>query len=441
MAAYQQALDYLFSFVDFSLTHQQNISPDRFNLARMVDMMKKLGQPQQQYPMIHIAGTKGKGSVAAICAAALQTCGYTTGLYTSPHLHDFNERIQVNGKPITHGLFTDLVQHIKPVVACLSEVTSFEIQTALAWMYFVQQMVDIAVIEAGLGGRLDSTNIITPLVSVITPISLDHTNVLGGTLESIAGEKGGIIKPKVPLVCAEQPPSVMSVLRHMAEEAEAPIIEIGRDVRYQRLAYSLDGEEFTITIDNRTTTFCTSLLGQHQVHNAAVAYATLQQLQQSGWALSDENIRRGFRQVVWPGRFEVVNCKPALVFDGAHNRHSAAQLHQTVQDYFPERKLIMIFGASEDKDIQGMFAELLPITQNLLLVQSSHPRAAHQAELRQLAADYDGEIVECDSIPEAFERAFTLAGDGTLVLVCGSLYLVGEARHHWFTEFIEHGYN
>ncbi|TES90646.1 MAG: bifunctional folylpolyglutamate synthase/dihydrofolate synthase, partial [Anaerolineales bacterium] len=220
--AYQDALDYLYQFIDYSRTHQQNIAPENFDLNRTRVLVEALGNPHQSYPSIHIAGTKGKGSVAVFCAAALQAGGYKAGLYTSPHLKDFTERIQINTEPISQDAFVTLVEEIKPFVAEIPDLTSYEIQTALAFWHFSRQEVDIAVVEVGLGGRLDSTNIITPLVSVITSISLDHTFVLGDTIPEIAAEKGGIIKPGVPVVSAPQVAEALQTLQEIVREQQSP---------------------------------------------------------------------------------------------------------------------------------------------------------------------------------------------------------------------------
>jgi dihydrofolate synthase/folylpolyglutamate synthase len=245
---YQEALDYLYSFIDYSLTRSFRYSPEKFDLGRMETLLDRLGNPHRDYPIIHIAGTKGKGSVAAMTASVLREAGQQTGLYISPHMTDFAERIQVNGANIPHPVLADLVQEIKPHVAHIQQITTFELTTALAFLHFSRSQVDAAVVEVGLGGRLDATNVVDPLVSIITSISIDHTSVLGDTLEKIAFEKGGIIKRDRPVVCAPQKPAASQVIRQIAVERNSPLIQVGTDIRFQLLEHSLDGQTFSIGI-------------------------------------------------------------------------------------------------------------------------------------------------------------------------------------------------
>src|SRR5687768_754853 len=244
--AYNQALDYLYSFVDYSLKHISELAKAEFNLDRMFALMEELGNPQKKYPIIHVAGTKGKGSVAALCASALKAAGYKTGLYTSPHLWDYVERIQINGEPISHEQLIELVEAVKPAVAKIPKLTTFEITTALGLLAFARNDVDAAVLEVGLGGRLDATNIVMPEVSVITSLSYDHMAVLGNTLAAIAGEKAGIIKERVPVVSAPQTREALEVLERVANEKNSPFILVGEDVKFERLESSLDGQELAV---------------------------------------------------------------------------------------------------------------------------------------------------------------------------------------------------
>jgi dihydrofolate synthase/folylpolyglutamate synthase len=438
---YRQALAYIYEFVDFSLTHQEQVAPERFELGRMFRFLEKMGNPHQAFPSIHIAGTKGKGSVAAHCAAALQAGGYKTGLYTSPHLHDFRERIQVDGEMISMGDFASLVDALKPAVESTPGLTSYELQTALAFVYFAQQQVDYAVVEVGMGGRLDSTNVITPIVSVITSISLDHMYVLGDTLGEIAGEKGGIIKPGIPVISALQQAEALNVLEKLAEENGSDIALLGREIAFGCGSKTLEGQSFTVKYSGDVIPLETRLLGRHQVENAVTAFAALDMARSAGLALDDEAIRKGFKQVNWPGRFEIVNKEPPLVFDGAHNRDSAKRLAQTVSEYFPGRPITLVFGAMEDKDISGMFAELLPHCDNLILTSADHPRAAKIDTLVELAADYHVNQVFVQNAEDLLPQALALAGQTGIVVVTGSLSVVGDFRSHWFHKMNEDGYN
>src|SRR5215217_9573362 len=272
---YNKTLDYLYSFVDYSLKHISELAKAEFNLERMFALMEELGNPQAKYPIIHVAGTKGKGSVAAFCASGLKAAGYKTGLYTSPHLWDYVERIQINGKPILHEQLIELVEELKPAVAKIAKLTTFEITTALGFLAFAKNDVNAAVVEVGLGGRLDATNIVLPKVSVITSLSYDHMAVLGNTLTEIAGEKAGIIKRGVPVVSAPQTEEAFQVLERIAEEKGCPFILVGKDVKFERLESSLDGQEVSIRDQQSAIRLKIPLLGSHQIENAAIAYAAL----------------------------------------------------------------------------------------------------------------------------------------------------------------------
>src|SRR5271157_3032073 len=321
--AYNQALDYLYSFVDYSLKKSSELAKANFNLERMRALTAALGNPEREYAVIHIAGTKGKGSTSALAASALQAAGYRTGLYTSPHLQDYGERIQVDGVPIPHPFLAELVDELKPVVARIPLLTTFEITTALGFLYFARQKVDAAVIEVGLGGRLDATNVVMPKISVITSLSYDHMAVLGNTLALIAGEKAGIIKPGVSVVSAPQKDEALVVLVRIAQECNAPFTLVGRDITYKALSHSLDGQSLQVS----DLLLNIPLLGIHQIENAVTAYTALKA---SGLKISDDQIRKGFAEVKWPARFEVVRREPPVIFDSAHNQDSFARLRQAL---------------------------------------------------------------------------------------------------------------
>jgi dihydrofolate synthase/folylpolyglutamate synthase len=434
--AYQEALDYLYSFVDYSLTRSFRYTPDKFDLGRMVRFLQLLGDPHQSYQVIHVAGTKGKGSTAALIASTLRAAGYKTGFYTSPHLQDYTERIQVDGQPIPPGDLAALVEELKPVVAQIERLTTFEITTALGFLYFARQKVDVAVAEVGLGGRLDATNVVDPLVSVITSLSLDHMAVLGDTLPKIAFEKAGIIKPGRPVVLSPQQDEARAVIETVAAERGCPLVEVGRDYDCAAGAHSLDGQSFRVwRAGQLPLELRIPLLGQHQVENAATAYAALDVARVHGLTITDEHIRGGFAGVVWPGRFEILQRSPLLIVDSAHNRDSARRLRQALDDYLPDQPVILIYGASEDKDIEGMFAELMPRVSRVIATQSVHPRAAQVNQLVELAGKYGrpGEAVV--PVEQAVARALQLAGaePGTAVLAAGSLFIAAAVRDTWQT--------
>lgn len=426
--AYNQALDYLYSFVDYSLKHSSELAKADFNLDRMVALMELLGDPHTKYPIIHVAGTKGKGSTSALCASALQAAGYTVGLYTSPHLEDYVERIQINSEPISHAQLVDLVEEIKPHVARIEKLTTFEITTALAFMAFARYSVNAAVFEVGLGGRLDATNVVTPKVSVITSLSYDHMAVLGNTLALIAGEKAGIIKEGVPVVSSPQKDEAFEVLERAAKLKNAELTLVGRDVKYESGKSSLEGQEFRVKGSN-VQTFHVPLLGSHQIENAATTYTALKA---SGIPITDEQIRKGFSRVKWRARFEVARREPPVIFDSAHNQDSFEKLRETLETYFPGRQVYLIFGASEDKNIPGMFAEMKPKIRKIIITRADHPRALEVEKIQSLAEQAGVESEALVPVKEALARALELSSnDGSIVLSAGSIFVTAEVMREW----------
>src|SRR5687768_9697571 len=438
--AYNQALDYLYSFVDYSLKHISELAKAEFNLDRMFALMEELGNPQEKYPIIHVAGTKGKGSVAALCASALKAAGYKTGLYTSPHLWDYAERIQINGEPISHEQLIELVEEVKPAVAKIPKLTTFEITTAIGLLAFAKNDVKAAVVEVGLGGRLDATNIVTPNVSVITSLSYDHMAVLGNTLAEIASEKAGIIKEGVPVVSAPQKEEALEVLERVAKLNDSAITLIGKDVNFQRLSSSLDGQSFRLSsfppalacgasVFPPSLDFTIPLLGLNQIENAATSYASLKA---SGLKISDEAIQKGFAEVKWPARFEVVRRDPPVILDSAHNQDSFARLRETLDEHFPGKLVYLIFGASEDKNIPGMFAEMKPKIKKLMVTRAGHPRALEVEKIVELADQAELESDVVSPVESAFVRALELSEkDGSIVLSAGSMFVTAEVMRAW----------
>jgi dihydrofolate synthase/folylpolyglutamate synthase len=456
---YQANLDYLFSFVDYSLTRNLKYTPEKFNLERMQALNDLMGNPHKDYPIIHVAGTKGKGSTAAMIASILIAADYRTGFYLSPHLQDFAERIQVNNAPIPHGALNQLVDYIKPMVEEIGRLSTFEITTSLAFEAFRKQHVDVAVVEVGLGGRVDSTNIINPVLSVITSLSMDHMNVLGDTLEKIAAEKAGIIKSGIPVVCAPQQLNALAILESKALEKKCELILAGRDLETSLEKYTLDGQWFEVRIpqtvqeiggqttlnglpQNRSYLIASAdysdgvdyfipLLGKHQIDNAATAISAILQLRRLGFEISDKAIQEGLANVFWPCRFEILEKKPPLVVDSAHNRDSANKLRKAMEDYFPGKPITLIFGASEDKDISGMFAELLPGCSRLILTKSTHPRAADLDTLIKSANAYSCPMISTESIEVALEFSLDPGEPDGVILAAGSLFIASAVREAW----------
>jgi dihydrofolate synthase/folylpolyglutamate synthase len=433
--AYNQALDYLYSFVDYSLKKSSELAKAHFELGRMRALMAALGNPQDTYPILHVAGTKGKGSTSALMASALTAGGYTTGLYTSPHLQDYTERIQIDGSPISHAGLVELVEEVKPVVAKIPALTTFEITTALAFLYFSRQKVTAAVIEVGLGGRLDATNVVTPRVAVITSLSYDHMAVLGNTLTLIAGEKAGIIKPGLRVVSSPQQEEALAVLEKVSIERNASLTLVGREVTYQPIERSLDGQTLEIfnpqssILNSKSVILRIPLLGAHQLTNAATAYTALQA---SGLRLAEADVRRGFAEVRWPCRFEVVCREPPVVLDSAHNLDSFEKLAQTLEDYFPGRPVILIFGASEDKDVSGMFNALKSRFSRVIATKAVHPRALEPDQILETATRLGIPAETATPVRTALARALELAeNDGGLVLSAGSMFVTAEVKTAW----------
>lgn len=429
--AYQETLDYLYRFVDYSLVRNFRFSPEKFDLGRMVALLEKIGNPHRRYGVVHVAGTKGKGSTSAMIATGLQAAGYSVGFYSSPHLREFTERFQVNGQQISRAELVELVAFLKPAIEQVAEVSWFEITTALGFEWFARKGVDLAVVEVGLGGRLDATNVVDPLVSVITALSMDHMSVLGDTIAKIAFEKAGIIKPGRPVVSAPQPAEAREVVHKVAAERGSRLVEVGTDITYCGLAHSLDGQSLEVKAGGVALLLNIPLLGLHQVENAACAYAALLEVRRQGWKVSDEAIQAGFARVAWPGRFELLRRNPPLLVDSAHNRDSARRLRQALDDYFPGQAVVLIFGASEDKDITGMLDELLPRVREVVATQSVHPRAMAAEKIVEIARQYDRPALAAVPVERAVDLALRQAGQDAVIVGAGSLFLAAAVRDVW----------
>lgn len=445
---YQKALDTLYSYVDFSLTRQLEYSPEKFNLDRMTRLLDLLGNPQKAYRVVHIAGTKGKGSVSALCASVLRRSGLRTGLYTSPHLIDYCERIQVDGEPVSHTRLVKLLADMKQSIDLVDGITTFEITTALAFQYFKEQGVEYAVVEVGLGGRLDATNVVDPQVTVVTSISYDHQAVLGHTLAEIAGEKAGIVKQGKPVVIAPQQSEALEVLLKVASERNAEVRLVGEDILSAPVSHNLEHQSFMLwkaAEQAQMDRYIESgdaggwnpveleipLLGAHQVDNAATAYSTLMLLQGTDNRITADAIREGFRNVAWPGRFEVISRKPVIVLDSAHNRESALKLRLALEDYLPGKRVVLLFGASEDKDVRGMLVDLMPRVDRVVATRTVHPRAMEPDKIVELVHRMGRKAVATASVEEGFENAVSMAGGDMVVLVAGSIFLAAAVKELW----------
>ncbi|MHB8628266.1 MAG: bifunctional folylpolyglutamate synthase/dihydrofolate synthase [Aggregatilineales bacterium] len=429
---YDEALDYLYSLINYEVQRPQRYTPDVISLQRPRELLAALGNPHERYPAIHVTGTKGKGSVSAMCFSALRAAKLKVGFYSSPHLQDFRERFRLNESLIEPEALAALVERVKPLVERIPGLTWFEVVTAIAFAYFAEQQVDVAVIEVGLGGRLDATNLISkPLAAVITSLSYDHMHWLGNTLSEIAFEKAGIIKPGCPVVSAPQHAEAQAVIERTAIERNAPLTLIGRDWQVNPSGANVHGQEFKAgRTGEALRSYWTPLIGDHQAINAAVALAALEHVRAAGVPVDETAARAGLSEVNWPGRFEIVERVPWLILDVAHNAESAGWLAQTLATLFPDRKWIFVFGAFADKDVDGMFRALLPIAKRLIVMKAMNPRAFDTDVLadKARAAGFTGPIEPIPSAADALARAREVAGTDGLIAVTGSLSIVGEMR-------------
>ncbi|MBI5301666.1 MAG: bifunctional folylpolyglutamate synthase/dihydrofolate synthase [Chloroflexi bacterium] len=438
---FQDALQYIYSFATYEIIPATAAVPKNLKLERMPHLLAALGNPHHRFQSVHIAGTKGKGSTAAMTESILRAAGYRTGLYTSPHLHTFCERIQVAGKMISRDEVVAGVAKLKPIVAEFPNITTFEIITALAFDHFATHAVDFAVIEVGLGGRLDATNVVTPRVAVITSISYDHTAILGDTLTKIAREKAGIIKPGIPVVSAAQNEEARLVIEATAHERGALYVQVTQDNLFRaanmthRIAadsQTLDGQRIVWSRVEQADALDLRLLGRHQIANATTVLAAIAMLREQGIAISDDAIREGFANVQWQGRFEILSRDPCVILDGAHNADSAHQLVATLRDFFPRAGLHFVFGSSNDKDIAGMLTELLPHAASFTITRSHSARAADPGQIAQLCAQSGVRAMLAPDPITALQLAQEQARPGDVVCATGSLFVVAEVRAAWF---------
>jgi len=429
---YQQAEDYIFSYTDYEKAPMPH-DPAFYDLRRVEELLARLGNPHLAARSVHIAGTKGKGSVAAMVASALSLSGYTTGLYTSPHLHTWRERVRVDGGPISEEEFVALVARLKPEVeavnrkATYGQLTTFELLTALGFVFFKRKGAEFQVLEVGMGGTFDATNVITPEVGIITSISLDHTEVLGNSLPEVAGEKAGIIKPGSIVVTSPQPDEVARVIEEACLNRGAELVRVGSDVTWQGLGFDADRQSFQVKGRLNSYKLSIPLLGQYQLENAAVAVAALEVLAEKGFNIAKSSIVNGLAKVSWPGRLQILSRHPLLVVDGAHNPDSARKLKQSLEQYFGFDRAILVIGVSCDKDIAGIVSELTPLFGKVIVTRSRHPRAMAPPPIVAEFTRYGAEVQVAEDVPTALNLALGRAGARDLVCVAGSLFVVGEA--------------
>jgi dihydrofolate synthase/folylpolyglutamate synthase len=439
ITSFQAAVKFLYDRVDIERIRPTPAARDHLKLDRMRRLMKLLGNPQESIRCVHVAGTKGKGSTCEMTASCLESCGYTVGLYTSPHLVDIRERIRIGRKLISHPDFTRLTHKVAEVAQRLTradgEPTFFELTTAMCFLYFAEQAVDVAVIECGLGGRLDSTNIIAPEVCAITSISLDHTQLLGETVEMIAREKAGIFKAGVPAVTVEQPPAVIEVLREVADAVGAPFQVIGKDIEFSLRFESsgLLGPHTRVCLSSPRNNYehlPVPLKGEHQALNCGLALAILDKLTERGFEAPENKVTRGLSRVECPGRLEIVPGAPRIILDGAHNPASMKCLVKAIGAHVTYDSMVFILGCAADKDIRAMLAQVdLGADKVIFTRAAGNSRAADPRELARLFTEGSGKMCQiAQSLPEALDLARRAVGRDDLICITGSFYLVGEAK-------------
>jgi dihydrofolate synthase/folylpolyglutamate synthase len=434
---YSDAITYLFDRTDYEKEKRLSYNVNTFNLSRMEKFLSLLGNPHRKTRTVHIAGTKGKGSTATMLAKMLEANNYKVGLYTSPHVTNLHERIMVNSNMITEDQMLNLFNRIYAPVEKISkneELTFFEIMTALAFMHFADVKTDIAIIETGMGGRLDSTNLIKPEVIGITNISIDHTHQLGNTIESIAKEKAGVFKEGVPIITIKQHPKAMSVLKAKANAVKAPLIVTGQDINFSyRFENSREnGPHNKICLTTPTSKFehlRVPLHGKHQAVNCGLALALLDKLKSCGYKIDNDKAAAGLSKVYLAGRMEMICDDPRIMIDGAHNAASIEALIHAIGQNIPYDSMVIIFGCNSDKDIKGMLLQLQYGADKVIFTRSSSPRAASPEELADMYAEICDKMYQVSSnLAEALKLAKNAVGKEDLICITGSFYLIGEAK-------------
>ena len=423
-----KALQWLYSFDTYA---------SKYGLERIIYLVDRLKNPQQDFRIIHVTGTNGKGSVCKCIGSMLQQAGYRVGVYLSPHLQQFSERITMNNVEIPDQDIALLVEQIKPVVDEMIQKsespTFFEIVTAMAFLYFRNEKADYAVVEVGLGGRLDATNIVQPVVSVITNVSLEHTEILGDSIRAIATEKAGIIKQNTSIVTAAKH-TARDVIESVATEQNAPLTIVDNS-QWKRIRYTPGGQEFLIHGRFKDYPVKTSMLGEFQGENIALAVATVERLQMLGLYISDSNIIEGISNAANSGRMEIVAQEPMILVDGAHNPGGVEMLRKTLTTDFHYDKLLCIVGILKDKDYPKMLSTLAPLADIIICTQSTNPRACNPVVLQKtvLELGFHKQVFIEMTIPAAIDQARSLAKSRDLICITGSLYTVGEAKTYLST--------
>ncbi|MBS0265232.1 MAG: bifunctional folylpolyglutamate synthase/dihydrofolate synthase [Planctomycetes bacterium] len=440
--SYEQAVEFLFNRVNFERLSGHQYSNSDFKLDRMRELLRLLGNPQQALPVVHIAGTKGKGSTAALTAAILTAAGIRVGLFTSPHISAFEERIAVNGACPSADELVELVRQIAEVVNELDKLpgqmspTYFEIATALAWLFFREQRAELAVLEVGMGGRLDSTNVCCPAVSMITTISRDHTRQLGSRVEQIAREKAGIIKPSVPVVSGVADEAARNVIVETCQRLGAPLTQLGTDFQYRYQPARIGNDQMSPAMadillpQHHWQNLRLPLVGEHQARNLALAAMAVECLREQGWNIPRDAVPAGLGRLRWPGRIEILGQNPTVIVDAAHNWEAVAALLRTLSESFQARRRVLIFAATRDKDVTGMLRQLLPRFDTIILTCfQSNPRHVPVEALAETVQGLTDRLCHRTAdAASAWKLARRLAAPTDLICATGSFFLAAELR-------------
>lgn len=414
---YQQVISYLFGLQIFGI---------KLGLSNISNFLNYLGNPHLKFQSIHVAGTNGKGSVCAMLESILCQGGYKPGLFTSPHLVDFTERVRICGRPIEKEFMVEFVKECKNRID-KHQYTFFEVNTALAFLYFAEKKVDLAVVETGLGGRLDATNVLLPLATVITNIDLEHTDILGKKITRIAAEKGGIIKEKVPVITGVEQSEALKVIQSICQKKDSPLIPVKGNCSWKIKKTSLEKTVLDLRLKN--TSFQNlelNLLGAHQVKNAVISLLTVQELQKKSYKISNTAITKGLKNVNWPCRFQIYRNKPLVVLDAAHNPAAAKILRQTFSDLLPDKKIIFIFGVMQDKDYSKILQILSSIAKKIILTQPKNKRSASLSELGKVVRTLKVPYEKIKSVQRAYFQILRKAAVDDIICVTGSHYTLGE---------------
>lgn len=437
---YIQSLEYINSFINYEkqvdkLTYEEK----KFYLERMRYLLNLMDNPHNKLSAFHVAGTKGKGSTSAMIFSILKEAGFKVGLYTSPHLQTLRERIVTNEGVITQKEFVDLVNIAKPYIEkakkhpVYGSPTFFEVLTALAFLYFSLKKLDYVVIEVGLGGRLDATNVISPMISLITPIGYDHMHILGDTLEKIAYEKAGIIKENVPVVSAPQKEEAWKVIKDVSIKKRATCYRVDELYKWQEIEFSLEGQIFLLEKGNMKDRIFIPLLGKHQIINAVTAYGAIDILKNEDKIdVGHDLIKKGLAKTEWRGRFQIISRKPLTILDGAHNVDSAMALRDTIKSYINFERLFLICGLMKDKDAHSFLNILDPIVYSYNFVPLQSHRTRSPEELSDIVISTKKNINVYENFKTAIEEVNKKASPTDLILITGSLYLVGEALDYFY---------